>query len=515
MKKVYIYIAAMCLAALTGCIKEEISTLSYVDLDVNVTRANYSSQQGDQIEEIMIWAFEKNASGGVDSDKIAAGWRRVYNLQNTYTSTSLHLQLPMCGSGGAQYRLIAIVNPAKFGETIDFNGSTKYGQLTSATFTAPDDLMSATEETNPGSPAVMPVSHWTDITVAEGNTHENTDNTSGWQHFSVNMPVFRAVAKTQFFVTRKGDFDITINNLELRSGYIPNNGVVLSESAPTTLEAEAPALDWFSSTAPTYGSAVSYNVLSVPTGGVTGLVDEANNKNTTYTRIGSRIIYESANVATSVENYDEPTDKDGYYYYIKYTIGEDSFEKYVAIPNAVVRNHDYQIKATVEAGGKLSLSLVVKEWVEDSYSWSYTDVVECTQELAWNEGTNIQEAENDTNVQEVILPKSDNIESQTATCSFTISAPVDAAYWMASFVRGDIDAFKFVTSEGEVSTVKGKIGEAATLTIRTTNHQVDDTKKAYLDIVVVTNDGRTLSANSAVMENNSYRIVQELTKQNN
>lgn len=363
MKKVYIFLTAICLVALTGCIKEEISTLSYVDLDVNVTRANYSSQQGDQIEEIMIWAFEKNASGGVDSDKIASGWRRVYNLQNTYTSTSVHLQLPMCGSGGAQYRLIAIVNPAKFGATIDFNGSTKYGQLTSATFTAPYDLMSATEETNPGSPAVMPVSHWTDITVAESNTHENTDNTSGWQHFSVNMPVFRAVAKTQFFVTRKGDFNITINNLELRSGKIPNYGVVLSESAPAVLEADAPALDWFSSTAPTYGSAVSYDVLSVPTGGVTGLVDEANDGNTTYTRIGSRIIYESANVATSAENYAEPTDNDGYYYYIKYTIGEDSFEKYVAIPYAVVRNHDYQVRALVDkSGANLSLVITINPW---------------------------------------------------------------------------------------------------------------------------------------------------------
>ena len=371
MKKVYIFLTAICLVALTGCIKEEISTLSYVDLDVNVTRANNSSQQGDQIEEIMIWAFEKNTSGGVDSDKIASGWRRVYNLQNTYTSTSVHLQLPMCGSGGAQYRLIAIVNPAKFGATIDFNGSTEYGQLTSATFTAPDDLMSATEETNPGSPAVMPVSHWTDITVAESNTHENPDatNTSGWQHFSVNMPVFRAVAKTQFFVTRKGDFDITINNLELRSGNIPSNGVVLSESAPADLEADTPALDWFSSTAPTYGSAVSYDVLSVPTGGVSGLVDEAGDGNTTYTRIGSRIIYESANVAASAENYAEPTDNDGYYYYIKYTIGGDSFEKYVAIPYAVVRNHDYQVRATIEntkTEVKFSVTYTVKPWVSQT-----------------------------------------------------------------------------------------------------------------------------------------------------
>lgn len=371
MKRVnYIFSIAACLAALlTSCVKEEAYKLETLNLEVNVTRAGTTSeQQGDQIEEIMIWAFEKNTSGGVDSDKIASGWRRVYNLQNTYTSTSVHLQLPMC-EGSANYRLIAIVNPAKFGTTIDFNGSTEYGQLTSATFTAPDDLMSATEEANPGSPAVMPVSHWTDITVAESNTHENTDNTSGWQHFSVNMPVFRAVAKTQFFVTRKGDFDITINNLELRSGNIPNNGVVLSESAPADLEAATPALDWFSSTAPTYGSAVSYDVLSVPTGGVTGLVDEADDGNTTYTRIGSRIIYESANVATSAENYTEPTDKDGYYYYINYTIGEDSFEKYVAIPYAVVRNHDYQVRATIENSKtkvKFSVTYTVEPWVSQT-----------------------------------------------------------------------------------------------------------------------------------------------------
>lgn len=60
MKKVYLLITAICLTALTGCIKEEY-TLEETAITVNVsTRATgtQSTEQGDGIQDVNVWAFK-------------------------------------------------------------------------------------------------------------------------------------------------------------------------------------------------------------------------------------------------------------------------------------------------------------------------------------------------------------------------------------------------------------------------------------------------------------------------
>lgn len=556
MKKISnILVLGLCLAAFfTSCIKEDVElATAKVNMTLSTRAVLSSSEQGDSIADINVWAFACDEEGEVSADK-AVAWRRI-SAASAYTTVDVHLQFSTCKDNDPHYyKLIAVLNQAQFG-AVDgitaFDGNTTYSQLASATFVN-NNLMAMHPDNGPGAnPKTMPISHWTiikfdaDEEVEEGEDPVfNNGNTHSANCYSVQMPVYRAVAKTQLLVAKTNDSTpLVIKDVTISSSAFPTKGVLLSAAkgnvevkvAENGTKTYLPAdFQENGSTTPMWNVADAdvstaektvdiYNPAEDQTGkSITKVMTQAQHASaqmTDFDYVTSYFLYENK-VGSNAWNI-EPEKKGGYYMTVTYDIGEvdnDGKAKYrygyVWLP-AVVRNHDYQVRALVEAGGKLSLDLVVKEWVEDSYSWSYTDVVECTQELAWNEGTNIQEAENDTNVQEVILPKSDNIESQTATCSFTISAPVDAAHWRASFVRGDINAFKFVTSEGEVSTVKGKIGEAATLTIRTTNHQVDDTKMAYLDIVVVTNDGRTLSANSAVMGNNSYRIVQELTKQNN
>lgn len=523
---------------------------------MNLTRAGTTSdQQGDQIQDIMIWAFD------LKDNMNCVGWRQYTPPTTTYTTLSLHVPAKTCGDQGGQYRLVALLNRNTFkdadGNVIPLGRNTTYNDLISGKFVS-EDLMisdvSDSPETTGGTPAIMPISHWMDVEVRKTNTHDAPANASDWSHRSVNMPVYRTVAKSQFLMAKKGadaNFDLKVISLKLINNAMPTEGMILSSVIGDGLSAATatPKWDWnpvgvadenkdddlifAPTTSTTQGVytlvnattdetaanavAVSKSLENHPTPENNGEVtqDFLNANYARYNLIGSHFIYETTGTCEYTDNATTAPTGNGYYYEVKYTVEKDTLTRYVGIPNQIARNHDYQVRALVDAGGKLSLNLVVNEWDESSHPWSYTDVVECTNKLEWAGVTNIQAVEGDASTKEVILPKSDNIEDQTATCSFTISAPVDAAYWMASFVRGDINAFKFVTTEGEVSTVKGEIGKPATLTIRTTNHQVDDTKKAYLDIVVVTNDGRTLSANSALMPNLSYRIVQELTKQNN
>ena len=59
-----------------------------VSLMVNLSRAGSTSeQQGDQIEEAMVWAFQINGTQISDN---AAGWRRA-TFSNTYTNVSIHV----------------------------------------------------------------------------------------------------------------------------------------------------------------------------------------------------------------------------------------------------------------------------------------------------------------------------------------------------------------------------------------------------------------------------------------
>ncbi|MBR5493605.1 MAG: hypothetical protein IKV77_10865 [Alistipes sp.] len=383
MKRVnYIFSIAACLAALlTSCVKEEAYKLETLNLEVNVTRAGAESeQQGDKIEDVMIWAFKKSG-GAVEND--AKGWRTYTPTSDTYTSVTVHIPLPMC-EGSANYRLVAIINKGKFGEIVDadgeeltLNGDTKYNDLINARFKS-DVVDASLSEAKPGTPAVMPVSHWKDISVNEGNTHENINNIQDWQHLSVNMPVFRAVAKTQLFVARNSQFQLEVHEVTLVNAAAEEQGVILSQAN----DVNSPS--WFVSPTLTTGSyssslVSSSNVYKIGPDDATFIYDDNTTIKEAATGHGvahyicGKVLYETAKSCTYTDGtYQNVPTGNGYYYKITYKIGNNGAEqtRYVPLP-PIVRNHDYQVRALIKEDGGIVVNYTVADWEQVEWNLAF------------------------------------------------------------------------------------------------------------------------------------------------
>ena len=259
MKKVYLLLTAICLTALTGCVKEEPYTLEEATIEVNLdTRSGeVSEQQGDKIEDVMIWVFRGENWGTL------AGWRTYPAPTDAFAHTSLTLHIPvaLCDGNSETYRLVAVLNKNRWGANLNLSSATTYAQLTSMKFANQALIDQAIEENTPGTPSTpdnpstpgdpgnpeaMPVSHWCDVVVTTANTHANN------KCAVANLDVFRSVAKTQLFVTKaSNDFDLVINSATLKSSKAPTEGMVLSESLAADLKATNAAPDWFGTNAPT------------------------------------------------------------------------------------------------------------------------------------------------------------------------------------------------------------------------------------------------------------------------
>lgn len=511
---------------------------------MNLTRAGTTSdQQGDQIQDIMIWAFDLN--DGMN----CVGWRQYTPPTTTYTTLSLHVPAKTCGNQGGRYRLVALLNRNTFkdadGNVIPLGRNTTYNDLISGKFVS-EELMisdvSDSPETTGGTPAIMPISHWMDVDVRKTNTHDVPANASDWSCKSVEMPVYRTVAKSQFLMAKKGadaNFDLKVISLKLINNAMPTDGMILSSVIGDGLSAGTATPKWDWNPVGVADENKDDNLIFAPTTsttqGVYTLVnadtdETANNAKSVnaelaghdqtdegskfYTPIGSHFIYETTGTCEYTDNATTAPTGNGYYYEVIYTVDGASYTRYVGINSQIARNHDYQVRALVEAGGKLSLNLVVNEWVEDDdNNWNFTDNVSVTTngKLSWNvegnDNVKINEAET-----QIKLPQTGINTNNKAQCKFTFDTPRDGAKWMASFVGGDVNAFKFIDENGNlVNTISGTIdGEESILTICTTENSVKDTKQAELDIVVVTGDGRTLSA-SVVFKNGRPMIIQELT----
>ena len=403
MKRVnYIFSIAACLAALlTSCVKEEAYTLETLNLEVNVTRAGTTSeQQGDKISDVMIWAFLKNPGGAVEEK--AAGWRTYTPTSNTYTSVTVHIPLPMC-EGSANYRLVAIINKGEFGKIVDadgkdltLNGDTKYSDLINARFES-DVVDASLSEANPGTPAVMPVSHWCDVTVESNDTHTLTDNQ--YQCKEVDMPVFRAVAKTQLFVARNSKFQLEVHNVELCNAKAPNQGVVLAEGSVETtngvkttkawavdsknndipdwyvenpdLEDDVYSYSFFNDTYPKIADTNSEYIYND-----NSLLASAESGHGVAHYICGKVLYETADALnytdTTYKTEIKTTDGNGYYYKITYKIGNNGTPqtRYVPLP-PIVRNHDYQVRALIKEDGGIVVNYTVADWVEVSWDLAF------------------------------------------------------------------------------------------------------------------------------------------------
>ena len=107
---------AICAAALlSSCIKEENFRLDTVELTVTLTRADSESsgsqEQGDAINDVMIWAFPctltNSGAPTLDDDTKATGFTYATGL-TLYQSISVHVPLTVC-DGEQSYVVVAVI----------------------------------------------------------------------------------------------------------------------------------------------------------------------------------------------------------------------------------------------------------------------------------------------------------------------------------------------------------------------------------------------------------------------
>ena len=370
---------AICLTvALVGCIKEESYKVEKALLTVDLTRGAASSQQqGDRIEDVMIWAFRcklDDATGQPSEVQAgpATGWRYQQNL-NTYQNISLHVELPIC-AGEQDYIVIAVLNTKAFGAMSKELGSkTTYNDLASTVFDAKGaDFW----QTYPSglTPELMPISNWKTMTIKSTNTHPNNC-------YKLTMPVYRAVAKAQLYMNTSSDkFTVTVKDAKVISKNAPVNGGVFTGNAKTVdgANGEKSMQGTSDETVTTpqplgtlnYGD-VSNQMWNTSTNAwsdvVVGAVASIGDVNDDYTWVGSTFLYENGAKLTETGYDTLPTSNGGYYMQVKYDVTvsgkTESHTKYVPLP-ATVRNHDYTVKATVEqaVNGHLVINYVVTEW---------------------------------------------------------------------------------------------------------------------------------------------------------
>lgn len=355
MKKVYLLLTAICLTALTGCVKEEPYTLEEATIEVNLdTRSGtVSEQQGDRIEDVMIWVFK-----GTDWGTLA-GWRTYTPPTGTdvfaHTSLTLHIPVALCNGDEETYRLVAVLNKNHWGTDLNLSSETTYAELTSMKFANPELIAKAIEEGKPGDPNTMPVSHWCDVTVTKEDTHANG------QCAVANLDVFRSIAKTQLFVTKaSNDFDLVIQSATLKSSKAPTEGMVLSSLGADALKEINAAPAWFSGSPAKDTNALSQSLKKVD-GTAAAVTVAPNAEPFQNVFVGSAFLYENKGGS---DVWNEPSTNDGYYLEVVYSVdgGANFKTENVWLP-PVARNHDYQIRATIYGTAEIKFTVAVAPWV--------------------------------------------------------------------------------------------------------------------------------------------------------
>jgi hypothetical protein len=224
----------------------------------------------------------------------------------------------------------------------------------------------------------MPVSHWKDISVNKDNTHENINNIQDWQHLSVNMPVFRAVAKTQLFVARNNQFQLEVHEVTLVNAAAEEQGVILSQAN----DVNSPS--WFVSPTLTTGSyssplVSSSNVYNISPDDATFIYDDNTTIKEAATGHGvahyicGKVLYETAKSCTYTDGtYQNVPTGNGYYYKIIYKIGNTGTPqtRYVPLP-PIVRNHDYQVRALIKEDGGIVVNYTVADWEQVEWNLAF------------------------------------------------------------------------------------------------------------------------------------------------
>lgn len=399
MKRVnYIIALAACLAALlTSCIKEEnyeVST-AYLDVSLNTRGAASSQSQGDGITDVMLWAFKCSVDPetGIptvsQSDQKASAWRTITGISTYESLENIHLYLPLCNAEPQNYVLIAVLNQGSFGKIFDrkkdANGNmqyqelvlgkdTQYNQLINASFDATtwtgwNNYVYGDTNTQDKTPTHMPVSHWKVVQMKNVYKHD-----TNCKHETLD--VFRAVAKAQLFMIKESDtFDLEVTEAKLTHMELPKEGILLSKLKADALQREyssdtdQPAPAWFGSDPDIDDDVDVRNLMNTK-----GIINDGDNKVTVtsvkdasatsqqYQFVGSTFMYEAPGVCAQEDDVYKTVSGNGYYLEVTYKVNGASQTRRVAIPCQVLRNHDYQIKATVKNDGGVAVKYTVADW---------------------------------------------------------------------------------------------------------------------------------------------------------
>ena len=375
----------------TSCMKDENAGSNCSETpDYNVlelyfntqsTRAASSTEQGDKINDVTVWAYEISTADNqitVGNDGKPVGWA-TKTFSDTYESTEgngFRMELPYSAENKT-YRLFAVANLAQFGtiytplqngaqtSVASLPNTITYDALSSYVFEANATLMNTA---NPAStPELMPISHWMDLVVAGGSTDVQ----------SVHMTLYRALAKASLVASMSNESsdgaNVQITGVAIGAKTTDLHKVPVQGSLFSGNENVAKA----SSPVP-YGDVSDvmsddYALAAITPANITltnnaGVVTENQ-------YIGAKFLYENHSgtkpsvAATSINDFAVG----GYYMQIdyKYWSSDPSSAKtatgYVALP-AVVRNHEVQVcaKFTVSVDGSVTLACNVADWVEDT-----------------------------------------------------------------------------------------------------------------------------------------------------
>ena len=171
----------------------------------------------------------------------------------------------------------------------------------------------------------------------------------------------------------------------------------------------------------------------------------------------------------------------------------------------VIRNYYYTYSITaVKEDAPLKLTLTVNPWNLVTSELHYKTQGAAKQTITWGEGVQPNDKK------QIVL----DATHSTANFSFELSTPTGAT-WYATLVPmgGDENAFSFSKTE-VVTTISGAVGQASgTISIRAVNTTgvVEDNNVARLEIIVVTNDGRTINVTD--MLGGQYTIMQAKTEE--
>ena len=429
---IFLFAAVVCASTLVSCAKDDTlnPTPEYTKVEMTIPRAASTTEQGDKIEDVTVWAYELNGSGAnatIGNNGKPVGWG-TKSFTNTYSSTegeTLYMELPYSAEEKT-YRCFALVNKAQFGKIYTPKRNNAQSEVTSL----PADvsyndlstyIFEANLDTDPASATTMPVSHWKDVTVPE-NANADTP-------IEFDMTVFRALGKASLEAmmdnTSSSGSQVKITGVSIGANCtnytVPQQGFIFSDvENVSALKYPSP-----------FGT-----IIDIKRGPYTEtqLISSAVDVTSSATAIGSKFLYENHHDGASGIIADATAAGDGQYYMkIDYQYGttsdfsggtQKSATGYVALP-AIVRNHEAKVEASfkVNLQGVVTLNCSVADWTQDDGEQGETDLTfnyPTYSVMAFDRGSSNEEVFNNPYV-----TYTDSSNKTSFTMLFQMTAPTD------------------------------------------------------------------------------------------